>query len=195
MALSLIHILGLEVIDDPGQDFVPPFQEGLVLFQLVHDFLGVVSVLDFFKELLGLCPVSYTHLDSPVQSAADLKGKNVAVMVGTTGAKYAESHGMVAKQFDSSANALLEVQVGNAPAAIVDKPVGEYFSTLEGKGKGKVRVIPIPDSKSELLGFVLNQDDKELKDAINKAIADMKKDGTYAKLYKKWCSQKAPICV
>lgn len=28
--------------------------------------------------------------DSPVQSAADLKGKNVAVMVGTTGAKYAE---------------------------------------------------------------------------------------------------------
>ena len=47
--------LGLEVIDDPGQDFVPPFQEGLVLFQLVHDFLGVVSVLDFFKELLGLC--------------------------------------------------------------------------------------------------------------------------------------------
>ena len=130
--------------------------------------------------------------DSPVQSAADLKGKNVAVMVGTTGAKYAESHGMVAKQFDSSANALLEVQVGNAPAAIVDKPVGEYFSTLEGKGKGKVRVIPIPDSKSELLGFVLNQDDKELKDAINKAIADMKKDGTYAKLYKKWFNQKAP---
>ena len=130
--------------------------------------------------------------DSPVQSAADLKGKNVAVMVGTTGAKYAESHSMVAKQFDSSANALLEVQVGNAPAAIVDKPVGEYFSTLEGKGKGKVRVIPIPDSKSELLGFVLNQDDKELKDAINKAIADMKKDGTYAKLYKKWFNQKAP---
>ncbi|WP_368860354.1 transporter substrate-binding domain-containing protein, partial [Streptococcus salivarius] len=32
----------------------------------------------------------------------------------------------------------------------------------------------------------------ELKDAINKAIADMKKDGTYAKLYKKWFNQKAP---
>ena len=88
---------------------------------------------------------------------------------------------MVAKQFDSSANALLEVQVGKSCAsrrryAIVDKPVGEYFfPPFEGKGKGKVRVIPIPDSKSELLGFVLNQDDKELKDAINKAIADMKK--------------------
>ena len=33
---------------------------------------------------------------------------------------------------------------------------------------------------------------QKLKDAINKAIADMKKDGTYAKLYKKWFNQKAP---
>lgn len=130
--------------------------------------------------------------DSTVRSAADLKGKNVAVMVGTTGAKYAEAHGMNGKQFDSSSVALLEVQVGNAPAGIVDKPVAEYYSTLEGKGKDKVRVIPIPDSKSELLGFVVNKDDKELKDKINKAIADMKKDGTYAKIYKKWFNADAP---
>lgn len=68
--------------------------------------------------------------------------------------------------------------------------MGEYFPTPEGKGKGKVRVIPIPDSKSEL-GFVLNQDDKELKDAINKAIADMKKMARMQN-HKKWFNQKAP---
>jgi ABC-type amino acid transport substrate-binding protein len=131
-------------------------------------------------------------MDSTVKSVADLKGQTVAVMVGTTGAKYAQSHGINVKQFDNSATALLEVQVGNAPAAIVDKPVGEYFSTIEGKGKGKVRIIPIPDSKSELLGFVLNKDDKDLQQKVNKAIADMKKDGTYAKIYKKWFNADAP---
>jgi len=130
--------------------------------------------------------------DSPVKSAADLKGKNVAVMVGTTGAKYGEAHGMTVKQFDNSSEALLEMQVGNAPAAIVDKPVGEYYSSLEGKGKGKVKVITIADSKSELLGFVMNKENKDLQTKVNKAIADMKKDGTYGKIYKKWFNVDAP---
>lgn len=129
---------------------------------------------------------------STVKSAADLKGKKVAAMVGTTGAKYGQAHGMEIKQFDNSSEALLEMQTGNAEAAIVDKPVAEYYGALEGKGKGKVVVITIPDSKSELLGFVMSKDNKELQSKVNKALADMKKDGTYNKIYKKWFNVDAP---
>lgn len=129
---------------------------------------------------------------SPIKSAADLKDKEVAVMVGTTGAKYGTAHGMKIKQFDNSSEALLELQVGNAPAAIVDKPVAEYYAALEGKGKGKVDVITIADSKSELLGFVMKKENKELQQQVNKALADMKKDGTYNKIYRKWFNVDAP---
>jgi polar amino acid transport system substrate-binding protein len=129
---------------------------------------------------------------STAKSAEDFKGKKIAAMVGTTGAKYGESHGMSVKQFDNSSEAILEMETGNADAAIVDKPVAEYYAALEGKGKGKVRVITIADSKSELLGFVMNKDNKELKDKVNKALADMKKDGTYNKIYQKWFNVDAP---
>jgi polar amino acid transport system substrate-binding protein len=56
---------------------------------------------------------------------------------------------------------------------------------LEGKGKGKVNVVTIADSKAELLGFVMNKDNKELQQKVNQALAEMKKDGTYNKIYKK----------
>lgn len=129
---------------------------------------------------------------SPVKKTEDLQGKKVAVMVGTTGAKYGEAHGMIIKQFDNSSEAILEMETGNADAAIVDKPVAEYYAALEGKGKGKVNVVTINDSKSELLGFVMNRENKELQQKVNQALADMKKDGTYNKIYKKWFNVDAP---
>lgn len=81
--------------------------------------------------------------DSPLKTVADLKGRTVAVMVGTTGMKYGQEHGMTVKQFDTSADTLLQMQTKNAEAAIVDRPVAEYYAALEGKGKGKVNVVLI----------------------------------------------------
>ncbi len=133
-----------------------------------------------------------TKKASPLTKVEDLKGKKVAVMVGTTGAKYGEAHGMTIKQFDNSSEAILEMETGNADAAIVDKPVAEYYAALEGKGRGKVSVVTIADSKAELLGFVMNKDNKELQQKVNQALADMKKDGTYNKIYKKWFNIDAP---
>lgn len=82
--------------------------------------------------------------DSTVQSAADLKGKNVAVMVGTTGAKYAEAHGMTIKQFDSSSVALLEVQVGNAPPPSSTNPSLNIIPPSKAKAKTKSASSPFP---------------------------------------------------
>ena len=38
----------------------------------------------------------------------------------------------------------------------------------------------------------MSKDNKELQTKINKAIADMKKDGTYNKIYQKWFNVEAP---
>ena len=43
----------------------------------------------------------------------------------------------------------MELQVGGSPAAILDKPVADYFLTQDGKGK--FDVIDIPNIKPEYL--------------------------------------------
>lgn len=35
-------------------------------------------------------------------------------------------------------------------------------------------------------GFLFRKDNKELVDAVNKALSDMKEDGSYLKISKKW---------
>ncbi len=42
------------------------------------------------------------------------------------------------------------------------------------------------------LGLALNKDNKALQEEINKAIADMKADGEFNTLYKKWFNVDAP---
>lgn len=49
--------------------------------------------------------VILTPKDSGIHSAADLQGKQIAVQIGTTGAKYAEEQGYNVKQFDNNSEA------------------------------------------------------------------------------------------
>ena len=46
--------------------------------------------------------VILTPKNSGVHSVADLQGKQIAVQIGTTGAKYAEEQGYTIKQFDNN---------------------------------------------------------------------------------------------
>ena len=48
-----------------------------------------------------------------------------------------------------------------------------------------------PNTK-EYLGLAINKDNKDLQEQINKAIADMKADGEFNTLYKKWFNVDTP---
>ncbi|MNC78339.1 Glutamine-binding periplasmic protein precursor [compost metagenome] len=43
--------------------------------------------------------------------------------------------------------------------------------------------------KSDMAGVALRKDNPELRDAINKALTDMKADGTYDTLFQKWFNE------
>ncbi|MCI7217168.1 MAG: transporter substrate-binding domain-containing protein, partial [Megasphaera elsdenii] len=108
----------------------------------------------------------------------------------TTGAKYAEEQGYTIKQFDNNSEAIMELQVGGSPAAILDKPVADYFLTQDGKGK--FDVIDIPNIKPEYLAFAINKDNKELLKQVNDAMAKLKETGEFQKIYKKWFNTDMP---
>ena len=134
--------------------------------------------------------VILTPKNSNIHSVADMQGKQIAVQIGTTGAKYAEEQGYTIKQFDNNSEAIMELQVGGSPAAILDKPVADYFLTQDGKGK--FDVIDIPNIKPEYLAFAINKDNKELLKQVNDAMAKLKETGEFQKIYKKWFNTDMP---
>lgn len=121
--------------------------------------------------------------DTAVKKKEDLKGKVVSVQLGTTGdfaATDLKGLKRVAR-FNTSPEALQEVLNGAADAAVVDDLVAlEFVSKNPEKAKVAVKKFTV-----EFYGIAIKKGNKLTAD-LNKAIAALKKDGTYDKIYKKW---------
>lgn len=110
----------------------------------------------------------------------DITGKTVAVQAGSKPADFAEKQGAVLKQFDGNYQCLQELQNGGSDAVAIDKAVALYYVS-----KGGMNNLKVVGEPKKLAGSAMAIDkghEDELK-AINQALADLKADGTYTKLY------------
>lgn len=122
--------------------------------------------------------------NTAIKGLDDLKGKTIAVQLGTTGAEAAgKIQGATVKTFDTSDTACLELKNGGADAVISDLPVLQYF--LKQGGSEYAKAVGEP-KKGDNYGIATAKKNRELCDKLNKALQDMKKDGEYQKLYDKW---------
>lgn len=103
--------------------------------------------------------------------------------MGTKGVDYAQEHGATVKQYDSNSQGWMELEAGTCDAVVIDNAVAMYYLKQGGSDKLKMVGEPIISSGMSL---AINKDNKDLQEKVNKAMADLKADGTYAKLYKKW---------
>lgn len=113
----------------------------------------------------------------------DITGKQVAVQAGSKPADFAEKQGAVLKQFDANYQCLQELQTGASEAVAIDKAVALYYIA-----KGGLSDLKVVGEPKKLAGSAMAIDkghEKEL-ESINKALAELKADGTYTQLYKKW---------
>jgi len=157
----------------------------------------IVFVSDFSSEKVLFSSPYYENAlavvykdGTAVNSLDDLKGKKIAAQLGTTGADLAHKiEGTTVKEFDHSNEALLELQNGGVDATVIDLPVAQYYSTKHPDQH--IKFMAYPNTK-EYLGLAINKDNKALQEEINKAIADMKTDGEFNTLYKKWFNVDAP---
>ena len=127
---------------------------------------------------------------SDVKSVDDLAGKRIGAQLGTTGAAYAKDKVKGAdtvRTYDLVDDAFNALQSGQVDAVINDFPVSKYAE----RSKKDLQVVQrIPTG--EEYGFGINKDDTKLKEEIDKALNDMKEDGTYTKIYKKWFEEDPP---
>jgi ABC-type amino acid transport substrate-binding protein len=129
--------------------------------------------------------------DSPINSVDDISDGTVGVQLGTTGelkAKELKKQGKIKgeiRTFDSTPEAFSALENGQIQAVINDFPVSAYRAETGGGSLEVVQTIPT----DEQYGVVFPEG-SDLVEPVNKALEEIKEDGTYAKLYEKWFGQK-----
>ncbi len=127
--------------------------------------------------------------DSPIKTAKDLEGKTVAVKIGTATVDYLKANVPSAKLklFPNIDNAFLELATGRVDAVVHDTPNVQYYAKTAGQGKVKV----VGSLKSGDFYGIAFPKGSELVPVVNKALAALRADGTYDKLYETWFGKKA----
>lgn len=112
-----------------------------------------------------------------------LAGQTVGAQVASKAGDHAAEHGATLKQFDTNSQGWMELEAGTCDAVSIDSAVAMYYLNQGGSAKLKIVGEPI---KGRGVAMAVSKDKPELRDKVNKALQELKKDGTYAKLYQKW---------
>ena len=84
---------------------------------------------------------------------------------------------------DSNANIFMELKAGTIDGAIIDNAVAMYY--LKQGADKDLKLVGEP-TKAPGTVFGVKKGNKELQDAVNKALKELKEDGEYQKIYDKW---------
>jgi polar amino acid transport system substrate-binding protein len=123
---------------------------------------------------------------SGITNVNDIAGQVVGAQKGTTGAAYAEDQtdASTVRTYPEIADAFNALEAGQVSAVINDCPISKYAE----KSKPDLQVVrALPTG--EKYGFAFQKGSTELEDAVNGALADLKKNGTYNKIFTKYLAK------
>lgn len=133
-----------------------------------------------------------TMKDSNINTKSDLAGKMVAVQAESSALDAIKAEGDIASsfkelvEFSTNNEAFIDLESGRTDAIVVDGVLARYY--MKQKGDNNYKVLK-EDFGDEEYAVGLRKGDTELLDKLNKAFDEMKKDGTYDKIYSKWFSE------
>jgi polar amino acid transport system substrate-binding protein len=120
---------------------------------------------------------------SDIDSVEKLSGGTIGVQQGTTGEEFVEEKGDAGelRPYPQGPDAVNALKSGVLDAVVLDIPVAE--NAVEASDGIEISAA-IPTE--EEYGFVVSQDDEELLEEMNEALEELKDDGTFTTIYKKW---------
>ena len=119
-----------------------------------------------------------------IKTFSDLKGKKIAVQIGTTSAKEAKKiEGAEVKELNTPADCFMELKNSGVDAVVNDRPVNDYY--IHKSGQTGVKTLP-ERLTSEDYGIAVAKGNKELAEKINAALKKLKENGEYDKIFAKW---------
>ena len=126
--------------------------------------------------------------NSAIKNKAELAGKVLGVQDGSSAVEAVQKDEAIAKslkelkKFPDNVTALMDLSAGRLDALVVDEVVGRYYTA---KKSGEYRVLE-ENFGTEDYGVGTRKDDAELMGKLQKALDDMKKDGSAAAISTKW---------
>lgn len=130
---------------------------------------------------------------SGVKSLQELNGRKVAVVTGSTADDIASrAFGKTSaniRRFDTTPLIISELVSGGVEAAIGDNGVIAY-RVQEHKG---LKTVNDPALAKDYFGIAVKKGNTALRDTLNKGLAAIIADGTYAKLYRTWFKAEPPV--
>jgi ABC-type amino acid transport substrate-binding protein len=147
--------------------------------------------IDFSDPYFNADQSLLVRSDSPIKSVDDIGDATVGVQLGTTGelkTKEFKKQGKITgevRTFDTITDAFAALENGQIDAVINDLPVS---LDKANQSDGALEVVQnIPTGEQYGIAFPT---DSELVGPVNKALAEIKEDGTYAKIYEEWIGEK-----
>ncbi len=120
--------------------------------------------------------------DSEIAGVADLEGKTIACQEGTTGEQYLLDNAYTVQSFKTGAEAVTALTSGKVEAVVIDDAVARALSA-EQNGETKVLDEALTQ---EAYAIALKKGDDKLTAEIDKALGELKADGTLAKIFEKY---------
>lgn len=176
-------------------EFVPTDFNGILLSLQSGKFDSILSTLSITDERKKSIDFSEPYImegivavikngNSSISGLQDLSGKVIACQLGSTSETAAlKIQGIKElKKYDKITEALHDLAIGRVDAVVVDELVGRYYISQ------KANDYKVLDGKlnDEPVGLGFKKEDKELNAAVQKAINDLKADGTLSNISKKW---------
>lgn len=142
------------------------------------------KVIDFSDPYFETGLSILVPVDSPIQSMADLAGRRVGSKLASAPAEFIERTvpGAKLSLYRGIEEAFMDVEVGRTEAVVYDTPSLQYYVRQAGGQKTKI-VGTVASGESYGIGFPKGS---PLVGPVNEALAEIRADGTYARLHEKW---------
>ena len=118
---------------------------------------------------------------SGISDVASAQGRRVGVQAATTGDEYAQQHGLSAVQFEDGGMQVQALQAGTVDAVLGNQSVLLY-SLKDDERFAVVESLPT----GEQLGMAVAPQNAQLGSAVNRALEQLRGDGTLARLQERW---------
>ncbi|MCX7884987.1 MAG: amino acid ABC transporter substrate-binding protein [Caloramator sp.] len=138
----------------------------------------------FSQPYISGGPIIITLKDKVSGNGVDsIKGKVVGVQLGSTGEFAAEKTNAPKeiKKYDKITEAFMDLNAGRIDAIVADDQVGRYYMGLED---GKY--VSVGKLAEEPFGIGFRKEDTKLLEAVQKAVDELKEEGTLSKISLKW---------
>lgn len=152
--------------------------------------------INFSNTYLSNSQIIVTLANSPLNDKSELKDKVIGLQLGSSSFDAVSKDELSKsfkeiKKYDTNVEALMDLEAGRIDSVVVDEIVARYYIAQKEKSTNKtIFKVLKGDFGKEDYGVGIRKEDTDLKEAIDKTIDEMKKDGSYDTIYEKWFGKK-----